>query len=162
MFGMYRKKMRGGDKIGDIQSQLDEIQQQVNELKRSSSSSSTMDEEQPVMEEEQSVMEEGPTMEEEQPVTKTWVDDKNIKFKGVNSGNVTLSFSRIIDLLNNNIKKNDNKKDWSTIITELKNAKSIGEVQDVINTYKIYFKSNLVAGTRRRKRHGKKRTHRRR
>ena len=36
-----RRSRRGGDKIDDIQSQLDSIQQQVNELKSSSSSSMT-------------------------------------------------------------------------------------------------------------------------
>ena len=145
-----RKSRRGGDKIDDIQSQLDSIQQQVNELKGSSSSS---------MSETESIPE--PMEEETVKIDKTWVDDKTKKFRDGVGGRVSLSFNRIITLLDNNIKKGDTKKDWSSIKEKLIDANSVDEVQDVINEYKVNFASNYVAGTRRRKRHGK-RTHRRR
>ena len=146
-----RKSRRGGDKIDDIQSQLDSIQQQVNEMKSSSSSS---------MSETESMPES--MVEETIKVDKTWVDDKNKKFRDGDGGRVSLSFNRIMTLLDANIKKGDSTKDWSSIKEKLSDANSLDEVQDVIDTYKMSFASNYIAGTRRRKRHGKKRTHRRR
>ena len=148
-----KKNRRGGDKIEDIQSQLDSIQQQVNELKSSSSSSMT--------ESMVSPMEE-PMVEESVKVDKTWVDDKNKKFRDGDGGRVSLSFNRIMTLLDANIKKGDSTKDWSSIKEKLSDANSLNEVQDVIDNYKMSFASNYIAGTRRRKRHGKKRTYRRR
>lgn len=150
-----KKNRRGGDKIDDIQSQVDSLQQQINELKSSSSSS--------VSEESTSKesMEE-PIVEESVKVDKTWVDDKNKKFKDGDGGRVSLSFNRIMTLLDASVKKGDTKKDWSTIKEKLTDANSVDGVQDVINDYKISFSSNYIAGTKRRKRYGKKRTHRRR
>jgi len=149
-----KKNRRGGDKLDDIQVQVDSIQQQLNELKNGSTSSMS----------EESVSESMPEpMEEESvKVDKTWVDDKSKKFRDGAGGRVSLSFNRIMTLLDNNIKKGDTKKDWSSIKEKLVDANSVGEVQDVIDEYKVSFASNYVAGTRRRKRHGKKRTHRRR
>ena len=144
-----KKNRRGGDKIDDIQSQVDSLQQQLNELK--SSSSSSMGES----------MEE-PMVEESVKVDKTWVDDKNKKFRDGDGGRVSLSFNRIMTLLDASVKKGDTKKDWSTIKEKLTDANSVDGVQDVIDDYKISFSSNYIAGTRRIKRHGKKRTHRRR
>lgn len=152
-----RRSRRGGDKLDDIQSQLDSIQQQVNELKGSSSSMSETES----MPETESL----PEVKEEETVKvdkSSWVDDKTKKFRDGAGGRVSLSFNRIMTLLDNNIKKGDTKKDWSTIKEKLVDANSVGEVQDVIDEYKVNFASNYVAGTRRRKRHGKKRTHRRR
>jgi hypothetical protein len=145
----YGRNKRGGDKIDDIQSQLDSIQQQVNELK---GSRNTVEES---LTEEQV---EEPVVEQ---VVKSWVDDKEKKFRDGAGGRVSLSFSRIITLLDNNINKGNNKKDWSTIKQELKDANSVDEVQDVINKYKISFSSNMVAGTKKKRRSGKRRTHRR-
>jgi hypothetical protein len=150
-----RRSRRGGDKIDDIQSQLDSIQQQVNELKGSSSSMSETES----MPETESLPE---VKEETIKVDKTWVDDKNKKFRDGDGGRVSLSFSRIMTLLDANIKKGDSTKDWSSIKEKLSDANSLDEVQDVIDTYKMSFSSNYIAGTRRRKRRGKKRTHRRR
>lgn len=148
-----RRSRKGGDKLDDIQTQLDSIQQQVNELKSSSSSSMS----------ETMSMPETESLPETVEVDKSsWVDDKTKKFKDGANGRVSLSFNRIMTLLDNNINKGDTKKDWSTIKEKLTDANSVGEVQDVINEYKVSFASNYVAGTRRRKRHGKKRTHRRR
>lgn len=152
-----RRSRRGGDKLDDIQSQLDSIQQQVNELKSNSSSTMSETESMPETESLPEVKEETVKVDKS-----SWVDDKNKKFKDGNGGRVTLSFSRIMTLLDNNIKKGDTKKDWSAIKEKLTDANSVDEVQDVINDYKINFSSNYVAGTRRRKRYGKKRTHRRR
>ena len=152
-----KKNRRGGDKIDDIQSQVDSLQQQLNELKSSSSSSmsESMSESMP-----ESMPE--PMVEESVKVDKTWVDDKNKKFRDGDGGRVSLSFNRIMTLLDSNVKKGDTKKDWSSIKEKLTNANSVDEVQDVIDNAKLSFSSNYIAGTRRRKRHGKKRTHRRR
>jgi hypothetical protein len=148
-----KKNRRGGDKIEDIQSQVDSIQQQLNDMKSSSSSS---------MSDSMSSSMEEPMMEESVKVDKTWVDDKNKKFRDGDNGRVSLSFNRIMTLLDANIKKGDSTKDWSSIKEDLSSADSVDGVQDVIDKYKISFASNYIAGTRRRKRHGKKRTHRRR
>ena len=152
-----RRSRIGGDKLDDIQSQLDTIQQQVNELKSSSSSMSET--------ESMPEIESLPEVKEEESVKvdkSSWVDDKTKKFRDGAGGRVSLSFNRIMTHLDNNIKKGDTKKDWSTIKQKLVDANSASEVQDVIDEYKVSFASNYVAGTRRRKRHGKRRTHRRR
>jgi hypothetical protein len=150
-----RRSRRGGDKIDDIQSQLDSIQQQVNELKGSSSSMSETES----MPETESLPE---VKEETVKVDKTWVDDKNKKFRDGDGGRVSLSFNRIMTLLDSNIKKGDSTKDWVIIKEKLSDANSLDEVQDVIDKYKMSFASNYIAGTRRRRRRGKKTTHRRR
>jgi hypothetical protein len=148
-----RRNKRGGDKIEDIQSQLDMLQSQVNELKNSGTDS------EPVFESVSSME----TISEPEPsIVKTWVDDKNLKFKDGDNGRVNLSFNRITTLLDNNIKKGDTGKDWSTIKSKLMDAKSIDGVQDVINQYKMSFSSNYIAGTRRKRRNNKKRTSRKR
>ena len=149
-----KKNRRGGDKIDDIQSQVDSLQQQLNELKNSSSSS--------MGEESMGESIEEPMVEESVKVDKTWVDDKNKKFRDGDGGRVSLSFNRIMTLLDANVKKGDTKKDWSSIKEKLTDANSVDGVQDVIDDYKISFSSNYIAGTKRRKRYGKKRTHRRR
>ena len=146
-----RKNRKGGDKLDDIQVQVDIIQQQLNDLKGSRSS---MSESMP-----ESIPES--MVEESVKIDKTWVDDKNKKFRDGVGGRVSLAFGRIITLIDNNIKKGDTKKDWSKIKEKITDANSVDEVQDVIDEYKVSFASNYVAGTRRRKRHGKKRTHRR-
>jgi hypothetical protein len=64
-------------------------------------------------------------------------------------------------LLDNNINKGNDKKDWKSIKEELKDANSVDGVQDVIDKYKISFSSNMVAGTRKKRRGSKRRTHRR-
>lgn len=169
MVRLSKKNKRGGEKLDDIQTQLNEIQNQLNDMKSSSSSSMSEEsipeskkEEESVKEEESKKEEEESKEEESVKVDKTWVDDKNKKFRDGNGGRVSLSFSRIMTLLDSNIKKGDNKKDWSSIKEKLTDANSVDGVQDVIDEYKINFASNYVAGTRRRKRQGKKRTQRRR
>ena len=161
-----RRSRRGGDKLDDIQKQLDSIQQEVNMLKSSSSASvsdESMMDTTPMMDTsammDTSDMMDTPVVKE--VVIKSWVDDKNKKFKDGAGGRVTLSFSRLMSLIDSNISKGNTKKDWVTIKRELNDADSVDGVQDVINKYSISFSSNYVAGTRRRKRHGKRRTHRR-
>jgi hypothetical protein len=163
-----KKNRKGGDKLDDIQVQVDSIQQQLNDLKGSRSSSmaeESMPEPMPEpMSEEPMPMPE--PIVESVKVDKTWVSDKDKKFKDGAGGRVSLAFGRIMTLIDDYIKKKgDTKKEgteWSIIKQKLVDANSVDEVQDVINKYKITFASNYVAGTRRRKRHGKKRTHRRR
>ena len=147
-----RRNRKGGDKLDDIQKQLDSIQQEVNELKTSSSTSVS----------EESIVE-SPSMEEpvKKTVVKSWVDDKNLKFKDGAGGRVSLSFPRLMTLIDTNISKGNTNKSWSDIKEDLNNADSVNEVQDIITRYKISFANNYVAGTRKRRRHGKKRTHRR-
>ena len=142
--------------MDDIQSQLDSIQIQVNELKK-------MPEpvEKPVEEQEEIIEEEKPIVEEKKVVDKFWIKDKTIKFNDGANGRVSLSFDRLQTLIDTAIKKGDTKKDWATIKDALNAAESKDEVQNVITKYKINFASNYVAGTRRKKRHGKKRTSRR-
>jgi hypothetical protein len=172
-----RRNRRGGDKIDDILSRLDGIKDEIRGLK-SSDSSTTVEES--IMEETkmpemmsettpetmpETMLEETKMPEPvvETPILKTWVDDKNKKFKDGAGGRVSLAFGRIMTLLDNNINKGNDKKDWVSIKRDLNNANSVEEVQDVINRYTLSFTSNLVAGTRKRKskKGGKRRTHRR-
>ena len=130
-----KKNKRGGDKLEDIQSQLNTIQEQVNELKNSKSETVVEAVSEPVVE----------TMSEvisEKPISKTWVTDKEIKFKDGDGGRVSLAFGRVMSHIDNNIKKGSTTKDWTTIKEKLIGANSENEVQDVINQYKVKFASN--------------------
>jgi hypothetical protein len=151
-----KKNKRGGDKLEDIQSQLNTIQEQVNELKNSKSETVVEAVSEPVVE----------TMSEfisEKPISKTWVTNKEIKFKDGDGGRVSLAFSRVMSHIDNNIKKGSTTKDWTTIKEKLIGANSENEVQDVINQYKVKFASNYVLGgkTKRKGKRSKRRTHRR-
>jgi hypothetical protein len=158
-----RRSRKGGDKIDDIQSHLNELQKLVNELKSNTKSHEIVDE---IVEEKdtpEEVVEEVVEEEEVKPeVDKYWVADKSIKFSDGVGGRVKLSFDRIMTHLNTNIKKGDTNKDWETIKSKLLDANSEDDVKDVIKEYKLDFYSNYVAGSRRRKRGGKKRTSKRR
>ena len=164
MVGRSKKNKRGGEKLDDIQSQLNEIQTQLNDMKSSTSSSMSEESMSEESTPEEFILESTPEpmVEESVKVDKTWVDDKNKKFRDGAGGRVSLSFSRIMSLLDSNVNKGDTKKEWSSIKEKLTDANSVDGVQDVINNSKLSFSSNYIAGTRRRKRHGKKRTHRRR
>ena len=160
-----KKNRRGGAAIDDIQIQLDSIQEQVNDLKKKPEEEKK---EEIVVEEEEPIMvekEEEPEIIEEsvkKMVNRDFVTDKDKKFKDGAGGRVTLSFSRLNTLLDGVIKKGDTKKAWSEIKESINNADNeFSDVQDLINKYKISFASNYVAGTRRKKRHSKKRTSRR-
>jgi hypothetical protein len=221
--GRYSKKNRkGGEKLDDIQVQVDSIQQQLNDLKASRSSSMSMPEDSMSMSESMenkvdnmvsdsgmlgdnvgtgdnvvtdaivvtgdSVVKDSKKKNKTKKIVdevvedvKYWVKDKNIKFLNGAGGTVSLSFDGIIPKIDKVIKtyevaklKNPNSPEysepeamkgttpWSTIKQKLIDANSVDEVQGVINTYKISFAANYVAGTRRRKSRGKKRTHKRR
>jgi hypothetical protein len=144
-----KKNRRGGANVDNIQSQLDSIQMQLDELKKM-----------PEIVEE-AIVEEKPVVEEKKVVDKFWIKDKTIKFNDGANGRVSLSFDRLQTLIDTSIKKGDTKKEWSEIKNALNAAESKDEVQDIITKYKISFASNYVAGTRRKKRHCKKRTSRR-
>jgi hypothetical protein len=65
-------------------------------------------------------------------------------------------------LLQGNINKGNKTKDWSGIKEKLLDATSISEVNSVIKQSNINFSSNSVyGGTKKRRRGGKRRTHRR-
>ena len=168
MVNRSKKNKRGGANLDDIQIQLNNIQSQLDIMKSNSSSSmpESMPESMPKSIEESMPESMPKSIEESMPksieVDKTWVDDKTKKFRDGNGGRVSLSFNRIMFLLDSNIKKGDNKKDWSSIKEQLTDANSVDGVQDVIDKYNITFASNYVAGTIRKKKYGKKRTHRRR
>jgi len=158
-----RRSRKGGDKIDDIQSHLNELQKLVNELKSNSTSDEIVDE---IVEEKdtpEQVVEEVVEEEEVKPeVNKYWVADKSIKFSDGVGGRVKLSFDRIITHLDTNIKKGNTKKNWGFIKNKMLDANSEEEVQDIIKNHELEFGSNYVAGTRRRKRDGKRRTSKRR
>jgi hypothetical protein len=172
-----RKNMKGGDKIDDIVFRLDSIKEEIRGLKGLGSTTRL----------EESIMGLSPVMSEVMPqqivpevmsqqvmppvmsqqvmpgatMVKPWVDDRNMKFRDGTGGRVTLGFGRLISLLDNNINRGNVNKDWASIKRDLIAANSVGEVQNVIDRYQISFSSNYVAGTRRNKRGGKRRTRRR-
>jgi hypothetical protein len=152
-----KKNKRGGDKLDDIQTQLNTIQEQVNELKNTN----TMSVSEPVVE---PVFETMSEVISEKPISKPWVTNKEIKFKDGDSGRVSLAFSRVMSHIDNNIKKGSTTKDWTTIKEKLINANSENEVQDIINQYKVKFASNYVLGgkTKKKGRRNKRKTHKRR
>ena len=154
-----KKNKKGGADLDAIQNQLNEmtaqvadIQIQVNALKNSNSSSNSNPISNPVSEPVQ------------QPTTvKNWQTDKTIKFTDGRNGRVTLSFDRIMYLINSNINNNNTTKNWSDIKNELNNANSQDEVQNIIKKYQIGFASNyVVGGTRKKRKNNKKRTSRKR
>jgi hypothetical protein len=152
--------MRGGDKIDDIQSQLDSIKLQLDELRNKSSDVKSDNDS--IMEEEKFMTNESLSLPEEPTVIKSWASDKNLKFKDGAGGRVSLSFPRIMTLIDNNISKGNTTKSWPLIKSELNDANSVDDVQNVINKYKVSFASNYVAGTKKRRKSSKnKKTSRR-
>jgi len=145
-------------KLDDLQTQLDGIQSKINEYQNSGYDPETGSTTESVSES----VSEPEMMVSEPPMVKTWIDDKNLKFKDGDNGRVNLSFNRIMTLLDNNIKKGDTGKDWATIKNQLIDATSTDGVQSVINQYKLSFAANYIAGTRRKRRNNKKRTSRKR
>lgn len=151
--------MKGGLNLNEVETKLLSIQEQAKEaldaLKETKENLEQSETETTAPELESSEPE-----PESVSVNKYWTEDKTLKFKDGSGGRVMLSFPRIMALIENNINKGNTKKDWSSIKSKLSNANSVDEVQDVINDYKIAFSSNQVAGTRKRKRGSKRKTHR--
>ncbi len=183
-----RKNMKGGDKIDDIVFRLDSIKEEIRGLKGLDSTvrleesilaappvmpSQVMSEQlmssqvMPSQVMPSQVMPEQVMSSQVMPqmpgstMLKPWVDDKNMKFRDGAGGRVGLAFNRIILLIDNNINRGNVNKDWASIKRDLIAANSVGEVQNVIDNNKISFSSNYVAGTRRIKKGGKRRTRRR-
>ena len=80
---------------------------------------------------------------------KEWVTNKDIKFKDSQGSRVTLSFDRIMKLLNEKIGKRDGNKSWGVIQSNLIDANSIDEVNKVIQDNELTFSSNSIMGGRR-------------
>lgn len=157
-----RRSRKGGDKLDDIQTQLNNIQQEVNELK-SSPSSSMPQENTSSSSDFMSDYANEPSVTETASVPKPWQDNKDIKFADGNRGRVTLSFPRIIMLLDKNIKTGNTTKNWSSIKDQLLSASSTNEVNSIIKTSGMNFSGNSVSGgTKKRRRGGRKRTQKRR
>jgi len=83
------------------------------------------------------------------PDVKEWVTNKDIKFKDSQGSRVTLSFDRIMKLLNEKIIKSDGNKSWGVIQSNLIGANSIDEVNKVIQDNELTFSNNLIMGGRR-------------
>jgi len=95
------------------------------------------------------------------PDVKEWVTNKDIKFKDSQGSRVTLSFDRIITLLNEKIRKGDGNKSWGLVQSNLNGANSIDEVNKVIQDNELKFYNNLIMGGRRTRRMRKRHTTRR-
>lgn len=149
--------------MNDVESKLLSIKRDVDDALEALKEVEEVKEVQEVKEEPVAEIksEEVESVSETPSVDKTWTTDKTLKFKDGAGGRVSLSFPRIMDLIKNNIDKGNTKKDWSTIKSKLTDANSVGEVQSIISDYKMSFSSNYVAGTKKRRRGGKRRTHRR-
>jgi len=83
------------------------------------------------------------------PDVKEWVTNKDIKFKDSQGSRVTLSFDRIMKLLNEKIIKSDGNKSWGLIQSNLIGANSIDEVNKVIQDNELTFSNNSIMGGRR-------------
>ena len=166
-----KKNMKGGDKIDDIVFRLDSIKEEIRGLKGLDSAVRL---EESILAAPQVMSEQVMPQTPEQVMSsqvmpqmpgstmlKPWVDNRNMKFRDGAGGRVILAFARIMTLIDNNINRGNVNKDWASIKRDLLAANSIQEVQNVIDRYKMSFSSNYVAGTRRNKRGGKRRTRRR-
>ena len=89
--------------------------------------------------------------------SKPWQDDKTTKFYDGNNGRVSLSFPRIMMLIDGNISKGNVKKNWTSIKEQLLNATSVDQVKSVIQSNTLNFSSNSVSGGTRKKRKGGRR-----
>jgi hypothetical protein len=88
---------------------------------------------------------------------KPWQDDKNMKFQDGNGGRVSLSFPRIIMLIQGNINKNNTSKAWGSIKEQLLDATTLNQVKSIISENKLNFSANSVlGGTKKRRRYGRR------
>jgi hypothetical protein len=181
--------MRGGQtNLNEIESNLKNIQQQVNEaldVIKVNETSSTSDYNEPAVSPSTSTTSFTSDYDNEPAVSpststtssisdydnepsvitsipKPWQDDKNTKFNDCCGGRVTLSFPRIMTLLQGNINKGNKTKNWSSIKSQLTDATSISEVNSIIKQSGLNFSSNsILGGTKKRRRGGRKRRTRR-
>jgi hypothetical protein len=145
----YEEKIKNFQvELNKIQSELDELARQINVEKQVTSQTTEENILPP-----QDVIPQKPIQVE---IPKPWQQDKNIKFTDGTNGRVTLAFPRIMALLDNNIKQNNTSKPWSEIKTQLLNASSVADVQNIIKQYNIRFSSNSIGGTRKRRHTGKR------
>jgi len=180
-----RRSRRGGDnqqlmgRIQNLETLISEAQVDLNNLKQDIAATPMMPEAAPMMPAPEPMMPEAaPMMPAPEPmmpaaapmmaptINKSWQTNKDIKFRDGAGGRVSLSFPRIMTLIDQNKnapRTNGRTGMWSEIKSELINANSLNEVQDVINKYKLSFTSNYVSGgTRKRRRNKKKCTSKRR
>jgi hypothetical protein len=143
--------------IKNVENKLNAVQISLNNLKEQLNTNAEgpiMQPEGPIMQPEGPIMQpEGPIMQPEGPVKeevqKPWQNNKDMKFSDGANGRVTLSFPRLIMLLDNNIKQNNTNKPWTEIKTKLLDATSIEEVKKIIKDYSIRFSANSVGGTKK-------------
>jgi len=160
------------DNLKNIQQQVDNTLQVVKAAQNSSSSSASSSDfmsdyynEPSIMPTSENASEKMNDMPEPiQSVPKPWQDDKNTKFKDCCNGRVTLSFPRVMTLIQSNISKGNTSKNWSSIKEQLLDATSIAQVNSIISQNALNFSANTVyGGTKKRRRGGRKRkTNRRR
>ena len=141
------------DQIENIQTQLDSIQKQVNELKNKSINSPVEPVNEPIVESPVEPIVQPKKIKVQIP---KWKTDSEIKFDDANNGRVKLSFNRINQLLDNNIKKNDIKKNWNMIKQNINNAQTQNEVNQIIKDNKLIFGSNQLAGTIKKRKQTKR------
>ena len=163
--------MRGGQtNLNKIESNLKNIQQQVNEaldaIKVNETSFTSDYDNEPAVSPSTSTTSSISDYDNEPSVItsipKPWQDDKNTKFNDCCGGRVTLSFPRIMLLLQGNINKGNKTKNWSSIKSQLTDATSISEVNSIIKQSGLNFSANsILGGTKKRRRCGRKRRTRR-
>lgn len=150
------------NKLNAAQTSLNDLKQQLNVGVNPDVKPDMQDDMQPDMQDDikpymqddmNSVMK--PDMQDE--IQKPWQNNKDIKFYDGNGGRVSLSFPRIIMLLDNNINRGNTKKDWSSIKDQLLEANTTDEVKNIIKTSGMNFSANSVGGTRKKRRCGKRR-----
>ena len=139
-------------KLKDVQNSLDELKSEIsvkNSMSMSASEPMSMSEPEPM------------SASEPEPMQNPLLQDKVTKYEPGTFGRVKLSFPRIITLIDNNIKMGNTKKNWTAIKSQLLAATNKNDVQSIIKENQISLSSNSVGGTKKRRRMGKRRTHKR-
>jgi hypothetical protein len=127
------------DKLNDVSQRVQKLEEGINEFKSAFKDVGVV--------EKETISTPMPT-----PDVKEWVTNKEIKFKDKYDSRVTLSFDRIMKLLNEKIRKRDTTKSWGLIQSNLNGANSIDKVNKVIQDNELKFYNNLIMGGRRTRR----------
>jgi len=127
------------DKLNDVSQRVQKLEEGINEFKSGFKDVGVV--------EKETISTPMPT-----PDVKEWVTNKEIKFKDKYDSRVTLSFDRIMKLLNEKIRKRDTTKSWGLIQSNLIGANSIDEVNKVIKDNELTFSNNSIMGGRRMRR----------